>query len=119
MNTLCDVENPHSLARLQHLRGKGYFVHAKHPNMAWSWSHAGQIATARRVGQWQQTPRQELVFIGQNLYRTRIEILLHQALATPEEIKHPRSLKDFFPKPPTFWAMLFSRLLKAFRPNRG
>lgn len=100
-------------------RGKGFFFHAKDPTMAWTWSHAGQIATARAVGAWQKPPCQELVFIGQNLDREKIEATLQAALATPEELKRPRSLANPFPKPPSFWSALLSNILTALRPQRG
>jgi G3E family GTPase len=83
-------------------RSKGYFYLATNPGIAWTWSQAGQSGEPQAIGQWEDTPRQELVFIGQNLDRAAMEAALATALATPEEVKSRRRLPNPFPEPPPF-----------------
>lgn len=83
-------------------RSKGYFFLADDPLIAWTWSQAGQLGEPRAVGRWRDLPRQELVFIGQNLDRAAMEAALTAAHATNLEQLKPRRLANPFPLPPPF-----------------
>jgi G3E family GTPase len=67
------------------LRGKGWFWLASRPQLGGSWSLAGGSAAHQCAGYWQETPRQELVFIGQNLDRQAICDALEAALLGDSE----------------------------------
>ena len=84
------------------LRSKGYFFLATDPTLAWTWSQAGQVGESQAIGHWEDEPRQQLVFIGKNLDRQRMETALAHALATPEEVRSGRALANPFPAPPPF-----------------
>ncbi len=83
-------------------RSKGYFYLATDPEIAWTWSQAGTSGEPQAIGKWQDTPRQELIFIGQKLDRAGMEAALHAALATPGEMKAARKLTNPFPEPLPF-----------------
>ncbi len=83
-------------------RSKGYFFLADDPSIAWTWSQAGQLGESRAFGRWREIPKQELVFIGQNLDRTAMEAALNTALATEDERRLGRKLENPFPLPPPF-----------------
>lgn len=77
-------------------RSKGYFYLASDPTIAWTWSQAGQLGETNAIGRWKNAPRQDLVFIGQNLDRPAIENALIKALATKQEmIKSPQLANPF------------------------
>ncbi len=67
------------------LRSKGWFWLATRPSLGGSWSQAGGTGVHQCAGFWQETPRQELVFIGQSMPRERMMATLEAALLTPAE----------------------------------
>jgi G3E family GTPase len=83
-------------------RSKGYFFLAADPTLAWTWSQAGESGEPQAIGKWEDKPRQELVFIGQNLDRSAMTQALNEALATPAELAQRKRLANPFPMPPPF-----------------
>jgi len=67
------------------LRSKGWFWLASRPRLGGLWSQAGGAAIHQCAGYWQESPRQELVFIGQSLPRAAMTSALDAALLRPEE----------------------------------
>lgn len=67
------------------LRSKGWFWLASRPRLGGLWSQAGGAAVHQCAGYWQESPRQELVFIGQSLPEGAMTAALNAALLTPEE----------------------------------
>lgn len=68
------------------LRSKGWFWLATRPKLGGVWSLAGGSGIHQCAGYWSDTPRQELVFIGQNMERDLMLGILERALLTPEEM---------------------------------
>ena len=81
------------------IRTKGFFFVADDPTIGWTWSQAGCVGESRAFGRWREAPRQELVFIGQNLDRDAMELALHEAMATGDEIRDRDLLVNPFPGP--------------------
>jgi G3E family GTPase len=81
------------------IRTKGFFFLADDPTIGWTWSQAGCVGESRAFGRWREAPRQELVFIGQNLDRDAMELALHEAMATGDEIRDLDLLVNPFPGP--------------------
>lgn len=79
-------------------RGKGYFYLASDPAIAWTWSQAGQLSETHVIGRWKNAPRQDLVFIGQNLDRPAMEAALIKALASEREVGKGSRLANPFPQ---------------------
>lgn len=84
------------------LRSKGWFWLATRRKLGGVWSLAGGSGIHQCAGYWSDTPRQELVFIGQNMERDLMLAILERALLTPEEMSGGESswadLDDPFPE---------------------
>jgi G3E family GTPase len=94
-------------AALGVLRSKGFFWLASRSDMAGLWSQAGGLLRVESAGAWAgdedsaaEQPRQELVFIGVDMPREKIERMLDECLATDAEIASPesRAVTDPFPE---------------------
>ena len=68
------------------LRSKGWFWLATRPKLGGVWSLAGGSGVHQCAGYWSTEPRQELVFIGQNMERDSMVGVLERALLTAEEM---------------------------------
>ncbi len=68
------------------LRSKGWFWLASRWKMGGSWSQAGGSAMHQCAGYWQEMPRQELVFIGQDMPEPEMRASLQRALLTEAEM---------------------------------
>jgi G3E family GTPase len=84
------------------LRSKGWFWLATRRKLGGVWSLAGGSGIHQCAGYWSDTPRQELVFIGQNMERDLMLGILERALLTPEEMSAGEvawaTLEDPFPE---------------------
>ena len=68
------------------LRSKGWFWLATRPKLGGVWSLAGGSGIHQCAGYWSTGPRQELVFIGQNMERDLMLGTLERALLTDSEM---------------------------------
>jgi len=81
------------------LRSKGWFYLASRPSLGGLWSQAGGSGIHQCAGYWSESPRQELVFIGQHMDQNLMLAALHNALLSPDELTlAPASLPDPFPE---------------------
>ena len=81
------------------LRSKGWFYLASRPSLGGLWSQAGGSGIHQCAGYWSESPRQELVFIGQHMDKNLMLAALTNALLSPDELAlPPSSLPDPFPE---------------------
>ena len=81
------------------LRSKGWFYLASRPALGGLWSQAGGSGIHQCAGYWSESPRQELVFIGQHMDKNLMLAALTNALLSPDELDlDPSSLPDPFPE---------------------
>jgi G3E family GTPase len=81
------------------LRSKGWFYLASRPSLGGLWSQAGGSGIHQCAGYWSESPRQELVFIGQHMDKNLMLAALTNALLSPDELDlDPSSLPDPFPE---------------------
>ena len=81
------------------LRSKGWFYLASRPSLGGLWSQAGGSGVHQCAGYWSESPRQELVFIGQHMDKNLMLAALTNALLSPDELAQPpSSLPDPFPE---------------------
>ena len=81
------------------LRSKGWFYLASRPALGGLWSQAGGSGIHQCAGYWSESPRQELVFIGQHMDKNLMLAALTNALLSPDELAQPpSSLPDPFPE---------------------
>ena len=85
------------------LRSKGWFWLASRPTLGGLWNLAGGSGMHQCAGYWSDTPRQELVFIGQHMERDRILASLHAALLTDAEFAKGAATWTRLPDPFPEW----------------
>jgi hypothetical protein len=84
---------------LKAVGSKGWFYLASRPSLGGLWSQAGGSGIHQCAGYWSESPRQELVFIGQHMDQNLMLAALNDALLSPDELTlAPASLPDPFPK---------------------
>jgi len=85
------------------LRSKGWFWLATRPKLGGVWSLAGGSGIHQCAGYWSDAPRQELVFIGQNMERDLMLGTLERALLTEEEMSGGKAAWADFEDPFPAW----------------